>query len=96
MLAYLHGRKAAHLFSSNKVLKNKHQAVSEADMGWRLGGWKDRRLRKDIVVFLQASQLPSFQASQPYSFRHTTHLQKPRNAGSRLEAPFFNTLLHID
>jgi lipopolysaccharide/colanic/teichoic acid biosynthesis glycosyltransferase len=33
------------------------------------------------------------QASQPSIFGHTTHLQKPHNAGSRREARFFNTLL---
>jgi hypothetical protein len=60
-------------------------------MGWRLGGWNARRLKKDIKGF--ASNFP---ASQPSSFGHTTHLQKPRNAGSRPEAPFFNSLLNED
>jgi hypothetical protein len=33
------------------------------------------------------------QASQPFSFGHKTHFQKPHNAGSRREAPFFDSLL---
>ena len=54
-------------------------------MGWRLGGWNARRLKNAEKVLLQASQ--------PSSFRHKPHFQKPHNAGSRPEAPIFNTLV---
>jgi hypothetical protein len=33
MLAHLRGRRADPNFSDNRMLKNKHQAVSEADHG---------------------------------------------------------------
>jgi hypothetical protein len=57
-------------------------------MSWRLGGWNARRLRIEIKGFTS-----SFPASQPSIFGHTTHFQKPHNAGSRRKARFFNTLM---
>jgi hypothetical protein len=70
------------------VLKNKHQAVSQGD------DWLEaRRLERLEAKKSRKGFASSFPASQPYSFGHKTHLQKPHNTGSRREARFFNTLI---
>ena len=56
------------LFELSRLLKNKHQAVSQGA----------RRFGKRSI------------------FRICEHLQKPCNAGSRLEAKFFNSLIEPD
>jgi hypothetical protein len=69
------------------VLKNKYQAVSQGDF------WLEaRRLERQEAKKGRKGFASSFPASQPSIFGPKTHLQKPHNAGSQRQTPFFNTL----
>jgi hypothetical protein len=68
-------------------LKTSIRPSARATIGWRLGGWNARRLKKGRNGFAS-----SFPASQPSIFRNKTHLQQPHNTASRPQARFFNSL----
>jgi hypothetical protein len=69
-------------------LKNKPRAVSQGD------DWLEaRRLERQEAKKSRKGFASSFPVSQRSIFGHKMHLQKPRAAGSRPEARFFNSLL---
>jgi hypothetical protein len=67
----------------NRVLKNKHQAVSQG------GYWLEaRRLERQEAKKDRKGFASSFPASQPSIFGHKTHFQKPSTVGLARAARF--------
>jgi hypothetical protein len=69
-------------------VKNEYQAVSQGDY------WLEAR-RQERQEAKKKTEKVLLQASQPSIFGLKAYLQKPHNAGSRRQTPYFNTLIEV-